>query len=98
MSDWFGGNSDSPVQVMGTGVEVRPLMRTVYLWMTLGLLVTAFTAVFVVNTPAMLELALNRVVFFGAIIGELALVWASASAFGGFHRGWRLCCSSFMRR
>jgi len=75
MSDWFGGNSDSPVQVMGTGVEVRPLMRTVYLWMTLGLLVTAFTAVFVVNTPAMLELALNRVVFFGAIIGELALVW-----------------------
>lgn len=57
-------------------VEIRPLMRGVYMWMALGLLTTAAVAGFVYNTPSLLELVMNRAVFFGAIIGELVLVVA----------------------
>jgi hypothetical protein len=61
---------------VGVLVDVRPIMRMVYLWMTLGLLATAVTAIIVSSTPSLLALATNRAVFFGAIIGELALVVA----------------------
>jgi hypothetical protein len=57
-------------------VEIRPLMRGVYMWMALGLLTTAAVAGFTYNTPALLEFASNPIVFFGAIIGELVLVIA----------------------
>ncbi len=57
-------------------VEIQPLMRMVYLWMTTGLLVTTAIAVTVSSTPSLLQLALNPAVLIGAIIGELVLVLA----------------------
>lgn len=54
--------------------RVQPILKWVYTWMGLGLLITALVAFVVYNTPTLLELAQNPVVFFGAIIGELALV------------------------
>ncbi len=39
MSEWFGSRADS-LPLGGLRVEIRPLMRNVYLWMFFGLLVT----------------------------------------------------------
>ncbi len=74
MTDWFGSGQSGVIVNGASAVETRPLMRFVYMWMTLGLLVTAAVAWVVPNTPALLELVMNRAVFFGAIIVELALV------------------------
>ncbi|MBI5667003.1 MAG: Bax inhibitor-1/YccA family protein [Chloroflexi bacterium] len=66
----------TPLNLAGLRVEVRPLMRLVYMWMTVGLLVTAFIAMMVSGSEAMLQLVLNPVVLFGSIIGQLVLVVA----------------------
>ena len=53
------------------------LMRKVYLWMTLALVITAITAYGVATSPAAIQFILgNRIVFFGLIIAEFALVLA----------------------
>jgi len=52
---------------------LRHAMRRVYLWMTLGLLVTGTVAFLVVSTP-LLFLVANPIVFFGAMIAELIFV------------------------
>jgi FtsH-binding integral membrane protein len=56
-------------------------MAAVYRWMTLGLGVTAVAAYAVAGSEAALRLVvLNRAVFFGLVIAELALVvWISAA-------------------
>lgn len=73
-------NSDmersTPLNLAGLRVEIRPLMRLVYMWMTVGLLVTAFIAMMVSGNEALLSLVLNPVVLIGSIIGQLALVVA----------------------
>jgi FtsH-binding integral membrane protein len=54
---------------------VRLAMRRVYLWMTLGLLLTAAVALGVASSQTMLELVFgNPWVFYGALIGEFVLV------------------------
>lgn len=56
-------------------------MSAVYGWMTLGLLVTAFVAWAVASTPAARQAVLgNRLVFFGLVIAELALVVTLSAA------------------
>ena len=51
------------------------LMRKVYLWMTLALAITAITAYGVASSPALLTMIhSSKMVFFGLIIAELALV------------------------
>lgn len=65
----------------GYGSLVFPsLMRKVYVWMALALTITGFTAYGVSTSPAILQaIATNSVLFWGIIIGELALVlWISA--------------------
>lgn len=73
-------NSDmersTPLNLAGLRVEIRPLMRLVYMWMTVGLLVTAFVAMIVSGNAAMQTLVQNPVVLFGSIIGQLVLVVA----------------------
>ena len=56
------------------------LMRKVYVWMTLALVITGFTAYGVSTSPAILQAIMtNRILFFGLMIAELALVvWVSA--------------------
>lgn len=52
------------------------LMSNVYLWMTGGLALSGVIAWFVVSQPALLgAVAGNPMLYFGLIIGELALVW-----------------------
>lgn len=54
------------------------LMRKVYVWMTLALAITGFTAYSVANTPTLL--ATTHKLMWGLIIGELALVFIISGA------------------
>lgn len=58
MNNFNRGSFDVVQQppVTGTAIEFRPLMRMVYLWMSLGLLVTAVVAMFTANSEALLNL------------------------------------------
>jgi FtsH-binding integral membrane protein len=55
-------------------VEVRPLLRNVYLWMTAGLALTAAVAWACANNDTLLDLWDSPWIAFGAVIGQLALV------------------------
>lgn len=51
------------------------LMRKVYVWMTLAMIITGFTAYAVATTPVLAQAILgNTILFWGLIIGEFALV------------------------
>ncbi len=76
-------------QTMGMGMDrelaaakaLPALMRKVYVWMTLALVITGFTAYAVATTPALAGAILgNQILFFGLIIAEFALVWGINSA------------------
>jgi FtsH-binding integral membrane protein len=54
------------------------VLRRVYVWMTLGLLVTAGTAAFVSVSPLFQVLAGQPLVFLGLLIAELGLVFGLA--------------------
>ncbi len=57
-------------------VAFPALMRKVYVWMTLALVITGFTAYGVATSPGILTaIVTNKMLFFGMIIAELALVW-----------------------
>ena len=57
------------------------LMRKVYLWMSLALVITGFTAYYVATTPALIgAIITNQILFWGLIIGELALVFGLSAA------------------
>ena len=57
------------------------LMRKVYVWMTLALLLTGVTAYGVATSPGiMMALATNKILFFGLIIAEFALVLGVSGA------------------
>ena len=57
------------------------LMRKVYVWMTLALVITGFTAYSVATSPGILQAIFgNPVLFWGMIIGELALVLGVSAA------------------
>ncbi len=57
-------------------VSERSFLGKVYLWMSLGLLITAMVALFVVSSPMLMyRIATSQGLFMGLILGELALVW-----------------------
>ncbi len=57
-------------------VAFPALMRKVYVWMTLALVITGFTAYGVATSPGILTaIVTNKMLFWGMIIAELALVW-----------------------
>lgn len=57
-------------------VSFPVLMRKVYTWMALAMAITGITAYGVATSPAILEMIFgNRIVFFGLIIAEFALVF-----------------------
>ena len=57
------------------------LMRKVYVWMALALLITGLTAYYVATSPLLIGAILtNRVLFYGLIIAELALVIGVSAA------------------
>ena len=60
----------------GLSLAFPALMRKVYVWMTLALVITAMTAYGVASSPALLGLIYSsKFTFFGLIIVELALVF-----------------------
>jgi len=62
-------------------VAQNTLLRQVYAWMGVGLLLTAAMSVVTLSSPALLELVFgNRLVFYGLILGELGLVIAVSAA------------------
>jgi len=59
-----------------TQVVVNSFIRSVYNWMSIGLALTGFVAYYVANNETLLRLIVdNQLIFFGLIIGELALVF-----------------------
>ncbi|MFH0975210.1 MAG: Bax inhibitor-1 family protein, partial [Spirochaetota bacterium] len=59
-----------------THVIVNEFIRSVYNWMGIGLALTGFIAYFVSNNAQIQNLIFgNKLVFFGLIIAELALVY-----------------------
>lgn len=57
------------------------LMRKVYVWMTLALVITGFTAFGVANSPGILQaIYTNQILFWGLIIAEFALVIGVSAA------------------
>jgi len=57
------------------------LMRKVYLWMTLALVITGFTAYYVASSEALITAIMtNQILFWGLVIGEFALVFGLSAA------------------
>ena len=65
-----------PAQKTQTSVMVNEFIRSVYNWMAGGLAITGFIAYYVASTPSIRDLIFgNPILFYGMIIGELALVF-----------------------
>ena len=59
------------------------LMRKVYVWMTLALVITGFTAFGIAENPGLVyTIVTSRLLFWGLVIGEFALVMAIYGAIG----------------
>ena len=57
------------------------LMRKVYTWITLALVITGITAWVVAHSPAILQMIMtNKILFLGLLFGELILVWSVSAA------------------
>lgn len=57
------------------------LMRKVYLWMTMALVITGFTAYYVAHSEVLLNAILtNQILFWGLLIAELGLVIGLSAA------------------
>ena len=66
----------TPLKRTQTQIRVNEFIRSVYNWMAIGLALTGFVAFFVSNSQTMMRLIFgNQIIFFGLIIGELALVF-----------------------
>jgi FtsH-binding integral membrane protein len=62
-------------------VRQNTLVRQVYAWMGVGLVVTAFMSIVTLSSPAILGAVFgNKLVFYGLMIGELALVFTLSGA------------------
>jgi FtsH-binding integral membrane protein len=60
--------------------ENAAFMRKVYAFMAAGLLATGLTALLVASSETALQLIFgNRIVFYGLLFGELAMVWSFSS-------------------
>ena len=66
-----------PIRQTQTQVLVNTFVRSVYNWMAIGLALTGIVAFYIVNSPSIMRLIFgNQLIFFGLIIGELALVFS----------------------
>lgn len=60
--------------------DMAAFMTKVYAFMGAGLAVTGITAWIVANTPVAVEIILgNPIVFYGLLIGQMAMVWSFSS-------------------
>ena len=70
---------DDAISAPTSQINVQSLFQWVYVWMAVGLLVTAGTAFLTINVPALASLALSPAIWI-AFIGELILVFALSAA------------------
>ena len=78
MNEYNPGFTTTAGQVI---VKQNALIRQVYAWMGAGLLVTAVMALITLSSPEILTaITGNRLVFYGLMIGELALVFTLSGA------------------
>lgn len=74
-------NTLSREQQFEASLAFPALMRKVYVWMTLALVITGFTAYYVATSPALITMIItNRLLFFGLMGAELLLVFAISGA------------------
>lgn len=73
-------NTFSREQQLASSLAFPILMRKVYVWMSLALVITGFTAFFVASTPSLMSLIFNSGLIWGLVIAELALVWGVSAA------------------
>ncbi len=72
--------TNSTLTAARTDAARTALFRNVYLWMSMALALTALTAYTVAGSETLLQaIFTNRALFFGLIIGELALVFILAA-------------------
>ena len=69
-----------PLTDVQLGETFAALMRRVYLWMAIGLYLTAGVAFFVANSSLALVILGNPILYIGLFLGELALVIALSAA------------------
>lgn len=56
------------------------LIRNVYIWMCIALMITGGTASFIASTPSIAEVIFsNRIFFYGLLIAQLGIVWIMSS-------------------
>ncbi|CAL1329016.1 Bax inhibitor-1/YccA family protein [Candidatus Providencia siddallii] len=60
--------------IQRTNTSVQAFMSQVYGWMVVGLLLTAFVAMYALNTNIFFTIATNNFLFFGMLIAEFSLV------------------------
>ncbi|NVO00573.1 MAG: Bax inhibitor-1/YccA family protein [Geobacteraceae bacterium] len=78
MNEWNQGFSRASEQVIE---RQNTLVRQVYAWMGAGLAITAFMALFTLSNPPLLQAIYgNRLIFFGLMIAQLALVFTLSGA------------------
>ena len=73
-------NTLSREQQLESSLAFPILMRKVYVWMSLALVITGFTAFFVASTPSLASLIFNSGLIWVLAIAELALVWGVSAA------------------
>jgi len=56
-------------------IDIRPLMRLVYMWMGVGLLLTAGVSFLVASSPAIVAMTANPILFLVLIIVQFAIVF-----------------------
>lgn len=78
----FGGQSGRTQEQQLSMSQAFPiLMRKVYVWMTLALVITGLTSYYVATSETLVAAIFgNRILLWGLIIGELALVIALSAA------------------
>ncbi|MBT0665902.1 Bax inhibitor-1/YccA family protein [Geobacter pelophilus] len=78
MNEWNTSYNRTAEQVI---VRQNTLVRQVYAWMGAGLAITAFMALVTLSSPVLIKaITGNRLLFFGLVIGELALVFTLSGA------------------
>ncbi len=69
-----------PLKRTQAQVKINEFIRSVYNWMAIGLGLTGLVALYVSNSEFLIRLIFgNQILFFGLIIGELALVFTLSS-------------------
>jgi FtsH-binding integral membrane protein len=73
-------NSLTREQQLESSLAFPVLMRKVYVWMTLAMIITGFTAYYVATSQTLLTaIYSNSMVFYGLILAEFALVFVLSS-------------------